>query len=272
MSSQTQPPMLQTDNTVTIIHGGSAFTIDNTHANWGVVKAAIAAKDWDELVEMLQISTAVNKYSQGKYLITEDGVATYEGEPIPNCIATRLVAMMREGEPFEFLLRFHERLQANPSHRAVQELYLFLEHGNMPIDVDGCFYAYKGVTNDFLDCHTQKFDNHVGTINSMPRNKVDDNRDVACSYGFHVGSLNYATHFGSQTVIVKVDPADVVSVPADHNNEKLRTCKYEVVALYTGPLPQTVYRPTLDYDEFEDDFDMDDDDDDLDVSCLYCQY
>jgi hypothetical protein len=33
-------------------------------------------------------------------------------------------------------------------------------------------------------------------------------------------------------MIVKINPKDVVAIPADYNNTKGRTCKYEVVAEY----------------------------------------
>ena len=34
-------------------------------------------------------------------------------------------------------------------------------------------------------------------------------------------------------MIVKTNPKDVVSIPADYNNTKCRTCKYEVIGEYT---------------------------------------
>jgi hypothetical protein len=52
----------------------------------------------------------------------------------------------------------------------------------------------------------------------------------------HAGSLSYATGFGPTHVIVKIDPADVVSIPTDCSCQKLRTCAYEVVALCQGKM------------------------------------
>ena len=34
---------------------------------------------------------------------------------------------------------------------------------------------------------------------------------------------------GDRMVAVKINPADVVSVPSDYGNQKLRTCRYEVM-------------------------------------------
>ena len=63
----------------------------------------------------------------------------------------------------------------------------------------------------------------------------------------HVGSLEYATTFGSSdriVVIVEVDPADIVSVPSDCEFQKLRTCRYKVVGKYEGPLPTAYVEDT----------------------------
>jgi hypothetical protein len=53
-----------------------------------------------------------------------------------------------------------------------------------------------------------------------------------CSTGLHFCSKEYLDHFGghdSRTVILKINPRDVVSIPADYNATKGRTCRYEVI-------------------------------------------
>jgi hypothetical protein len=71
----------------------------------------------------------------------------------------------------------------------------------------------------------------------MPRNKVDEDKDRTCSYGLHFCSISYLPHFsdscGGHTMIVKINPKDVVAIPADYNNTKGRTCRYEVIGEYT---------------------------------------
>ena len=81
---------------------------------------------------------------------------------------------------------------ANPSRRATEELYRFLEHKSMPLTPEGNFLAYKGVTSDFKDCYSRKFDNSVGQTLTMIRNQVCDDANVGCSDGFHAGSYEYA--------------------------------------------------------------------------------
>jgi len=128
-------------------------------------------------------------------------------------------------------LRFWENLKQNPSYNARLMLFNFLSHNGHPLTEDGCFIAYRGVTEDFKDKHTRKFDNSVGAICEMPRELVDDNPNNTCSAGLHVACYDYAKGFGEKLVEVKVNPKDVVCVPVDYNGTKMRTCRFEVVAV-----------------------------------------
>ena len=71
----------------------------------------------------------------------------------------------------------------------------------------------------------------------MRRNQVDEDKDRTCSYGLHFCSIAYLPHFldskDGKTMILKINPKDVVAIPADYNNTKGRTCRYEVVGEYT---------------------------------------
>jgi hypothetical protein len=118
----------------------------------------------------------------------------------------------------------------NPSYRSVQELYGFLEKNNLPITPDGYFLAYKRVRDDYTDCHTGTMDNSIGKTVSMERNQVDDDQNNTCSQGLHFCSQGYLKHFGgARTIIVKINPRDVVSIPTDYDNSKGRACKYQVI-------------------------------------------
>ena len=69
----------------------------------------------------------------------------------------------------------------------------------------------------------------------MPRNEVEDNPEKTCSAGLHVCSYDYLDNYSSsecdldRVVICEVDPQDVVSIPSDYNNAKMRVCKYKVI-------------------------------------------
>jgi hypothetical protein len=72
----------------------------------------------------------------------------------------------------------------------------------------------------------------------MPRSKVDDDPESTCSTGLHVCSFEYLRSFGGQrTMLCQVDPADVVSVPIDYQNTKVRVCRLTVVKEVANPKP-----------------------------------
>jgi hypothetical protein len=122
---------------------------------------------------------------------------------------------------------------ANPNDWSRDELFLFLEKAGCPVTEDGCFLAYKNVTDNYLDIYSETFDNSIGSICEMPREDVDPDRERTCSYGLHFAAKDYLKHYrhgGSRTMVVKINPVDVISIPSDYDNTKGRTCKYEVVA------------------------------------------
>ena len=81
-----------------------------------------------------------------------------------------------------------------------------------------------------MDVYTGTIDNRVGNVVSMPRNQVDDLSERTCSHGLHVCSIGYLTHYtGERLVAVKVNPRDIVSIPKDYENSKMRVCEYTVV-------------------------------------------
>jgi hypothetical protein len=217
-----------------------------------VINAIAEGRAEGDVEQLMDITKALDAYL-GNSVEVKDGSVYHRGEVVDERIARRILNFMEEDLPVEPMTRFLENLYNNPSHNSRAQLYQFLEHKNMPITEDGCFLAYKSVDENYMDHHTGKFSNRVGQILTIARRSVDDNPENGCSYGFHAGSLEYASNFGGgerRVVIVKINPEDVVSVPNDCEFQKLRTAKYEVVANYTGPLPKTYAES---YDSTEDD-------------------
>jgi hypothetical protein len=70
-------------------------------------------------------------------------------------------------------------------------------------------------------------------------------------------------------VLVEIDPADVVSIPTDCEFQKLRTCRYKVVAEYERPLDEHVYESRFST-ENDDDVDEEWDDDEECYNCSEC--
>lgn len=244
--------------------------IDTSHPSYVQIKKALLAKaSEDEVEKLLDVNESLKSYveteSNGKAVV-KDGQVFFDGQPVHNVISERILQFMKEGLPFSHLLRFMEKCELNPSHKAKVELFDFLQHKSLPITDEGNFLAYKAINSDWTDKHTGKISNIIGAKPFMLRNKVDDDREVGCSSGFHAGSLQYCAEFGhagDRLVIVLIDPKDVVSVPKDCNFQKLRCCTYTVVSEFTDELVKPLYndRGEDTYDDYEDD---DDDWNDLD--------
>lgn len=261
---------------ITIFIDGEQHTIRANASNFEKAKSFFIASDWDSLLfEMNPSLRFKSLYAKYEAVEVKDGQVFVNGDSIHEVDARRILGFMSEGADCVPIFKFITRLQNNPSKRAVDELYKFLEHKNLPLTDSGTFLAYKAVRDDFTDKHTGKFFNGVGEVLEMPRNKVDDDKNVGCSYGFHAGTLQYASDFMGgygHLMVVEIDPADVVSIPVDCEFQKLRTCKYKVVAEYEGALDEfKVYRSEFPTD-YDDDVDREWDEDEEEETCEECGY
>ena len=271
------PAFILTENSLTVSVEGKTYTINSGHPSWRQAIESLKRKDYDSLKDLVSVKKAFSAFTGDKVKVIDNQVF-FNGEPIHNYLSDKILSFMEKGLPHESLIKFLERLMANPSRRAVNELYAFLSHKNLPVTDAGTFLAYKSVRSDYTDHYSGNFNNSIGNTLEMTRNNVCDDHSQGCSVGFHAGSLEYASSFGggeSVLLIVEIDPADVVSVPSDCNCQKLRTCKYTVVAKYDGPLPehytkdaQSAYDPQDDSEdeEYDDDSDWDEDEESDDES------
>lgn len=222
------PYLIQGSN-ITVVIGNKPHTISKTHITYQKVLDAIKASDWELVKDTIEPKKVVLNYGKGN--VSVQGETLYwKGEVLNTGLAVRMIAMLQEGFPIEPMVNFMENLYKNPSRRAVTELYGFLEKNNLPITPDGHFLAYKKVRDNYFDVHSGTMDNSVGKVLEMERNAVDDDKDRTCSTGLHFCAQSYLKHFGGERiVIVKINPADVVSIPSDYNDAKGRACRYEVV-------------------------------------------
>lgn len=223
------PYIMQGEN-ITIVIRNTPHTIGKDHVNYDAIMDAVKTGVWDDIETLVDPVKSIQAFSQGRIEIKPDGQFFWEGNEVHNSLTVKIVDMLREGFTVEPMVAFMENLMDNPSRRAVNELYSFLEKGQLPITSDGHFLAYKKVRDDYLDVHSGTIFNGVGQVVSMPRNQVDDDSRNTCSSGLHFCSRDYLSNFGGERVmILKINPRDVVSIPADYNDTKGRTCRYEVI-------------------------------------------
>ena len=230
------PYLLQGKNIILVIDGKSHTISKDTHIAYGKIVECLKKQDWDALRECVTPAKAIVDFGKGNVSI-EGNQILWKGKPFHNALTTRMIEMYQDGFPIDPMVRFMENLMQNPSKRSVDQVYGFLEKNKLPITSDGHFLAFKRVRSDYLDVHTGTISNKVGSIVEMDRNLVDDNPDSHCSTGLHFCSESYLGHFGNSrdpVMILKINPADVVSIPTDYNGAKGRCSKYVVVAQVNG--------------------------------------
>ena len=239
-------PYIETENGFQTLIENKSYPVEASHEHYDELLGAADAGDKEAFLKLYSKATVINKVFDGTKVVVQDGVVYFEDEAMHNVVTDKIVSCSEKGLNPQPMIKFLENLMSNPSARAVNELYGFLAHSKLPITEDGCFLAYKTVRSDFKDKYSQTIDNSVGQIVEIRRNLVNDDKEQTCSHGLHVGALEYAgpggwyNNAGDVVLIVKINPADAVSVPADHNAQKLRVCKYEVIGLYES-LPDDYY-------------------------------
>ena len=229
-------PHIINSSSISIMVDGTMKSITDSHANFEKIKQAIKNGDWDNIPTLINLSKQVEDTLEAQNIsdITiKNGIVYYNGKPVHNTLTARIVQMINEDFNVAHMVKFMSNLMQNPSHRAVTSLYDFLEAGKIPITENGTFLAYKKVRFDYKDIHSGTFDNSIGVEVSMPRNMVDEDPEKTCSAGLHVCSYDYLPHFSStsqdRVVICEINPADVVAIPKDYKNTKMRCCKYKVI-------------------------------------------
>lgn len=238
------------DGKLSVTVHGRNFLITKDQIGYGDAVQAVKDRNFEALVAAADKKAAIADYSDGRIEIHGNNV-TYLGRPIHNTLTQRLVQMLEQKLPFEPWLKFLENLMQNPSKRAIQEVYAWVERHGATITEDGCIQGHKKLNrvetdtrlpedqrkaidgepadkHIYIDVHSGTVRQWEGKVVSMPRNEVDDNWGTACSEGFHVGTPDY--HFGGDVaVVVHVNPAHFVA--ADVHSKKFRCSEYTIVKI-----------------------------------------
>lgn len=270
-----------TDQYVTVNYSGQTHMVPRTDALADKLITALREKRHDEIPNMISVAKRISNFSDGAFKV-KNGKIYVDGQEAPSVLGEKILKFSNEGLPYEPLVKFAKNLQKNPSFRAVQELFGFLEKNDHPITEEGNFIAYKRVLANLKDIYTGTMDNTPGTTVEVPRNQVDEDSNRTCSHGLHVANWDYAhNYFGSSQrdtdvmLEVEVNPADVVAIPSDYNNSKMRVCKYNVLGMIDREhssdthLRKTSVAPVVDEDLFEDE-EEDDYEDEEEMSCDNC--
>lgn len=253
--------LIKSKDTITVYHAGNVATIPTNSEEAAEVLEAARKGDFALAVALANKARRITTFAKGVFTV-DNGVVSRNGVAVHNTITTRILDFVKDRLPFEGLLAFLQNLEENPSNRAKAEGYDFLENKNLPITEDGFFLAYKSVRSDYyskaagtltlLKGKTENghIFNGIGEEIECVRNEVDDDRQNECSHGLHVGALAYSgpkgwyNSSGDKVVVVKVNPRDIVSVPKDHDAQKLRVCAYTVLEDFKAAFEQPLVSAT----------------------------
>jgi len=236
--------------TCTIVIDSEIFTMNTDDVRFQTLIGILGGSETDDektekINDLFEKNSIFEEaYNDDDFEVDEEGNLTYNSVVIEGELAVTLKALLElKFVDLDRYKRFIDNLMENPSATSIKELYSFMSYDQLPITEDGMLLAYKGVSDDYYSIHGNSKtvvkqgvlnDNHcirnqVGDVIEVARNQVDDDRSVGCSFGLHAGSYDYARSFGCRTIVVKIHPKDVVSVPFDCNCQKMRVCKYECV-------------------------------------------
>ena len=229
------------------------------------------ADNEDEIIALFDVTTAVLDALEplSDQISYRDGVLYFDAEPITGKLADTVAKLFREGDAaYAPLVAFLGKLMTNPEPHSREQLYGWLTANGFQITDDGDIIAYKGVNKgdgtrgrQYLSVNGgHAFSNGTevhgriptspGAIVEMPRSEVQHDPSVGCHTGLHAGSYHYAVSFAPIVLRVKINPRDVVSVPYEQNQAKMRVCRYKVLGEVTSDPAPVIFQ--ADEDETSD--------------------
>lgn len=278
-----------TDRSLTLRWNDVTRTVDRNDSAFDTVLNYYREGKYDEALASASPAEKIVMYGNGLFGVL-NGVVIIDGVEAPEELNREILTFIEQKLPPEPLVKFVQRVRKNPSYRSVNQLWGFVKANSICLTEDGELVLYKrvlGPEKEYFDIHTgHTHKNTPGETIRMPRNLVDDDPTSTCSHGLHVAAWEYAhKHFGStlatSDVIMEclVCPSNVVSIPTDYNNAKMRVCEYTVLGIVQNPessalkvvprayVPDNSFSVTEDEEEEND---SDDDDDTYENECDNC--
>lgn len=248
MTTLTTPKYNITENegkptSVTLFVGTKPYVATVEHPHFAEI--LVACQEGREVQKIIDLFDATVAVAAKFVTISRDvkvanGRIYLKGKEVDNSVCAEIVRFHAAGEDFKPLVKFMLKIEKNPTDHSRENLFRWLEKNGFALAEDGDILAYKGVRSDGTSVtqgpaivNGKKMNGHIpnviGSVIEMPREDVTWNPRQACAAGLHVGNFSYARSFGSRLVRVKVNPVDVVSVPTDSGDAKMRVCKYRPV-------------------------------------------
>ena len=244
----------------TVVLHNQSYQFDHTHPEYDGLVECVKVGDESEFLKLLEIGTVIEDWSEGDFEF-RGGYLYYEDEQVASQPTDRIIQLIKNGWDHKPMLAYLDRLYQNVSNRAVMESYNWCSHKGLPITPEGHLVGYKGVgvysgadkldkmgrpltDGDLVDKWSSSFRNNVADEVSMNRRRVSDNCSEGCAAGLHVGTYDYASSWAGsdgKVILVRFDPADIVSVPTDCEFQKMRVSGYTVIGIARDIIEEEVY-------------------------------
>lgn len=193
-------------------------------------------QDIDEIRNLADVASYLVTMSFGRLEVDDCERLRLDGKVVDFGVTSHFLRVLRDGYDIQPVVRFIERVAENPEEDLANDLFAFLQAGNLPFTEDGCFLAFKRVRDDYFDFHSGTVHYPVGGTVSIPREDCAKHR-TACGKGLHVCYFDYLPSFhggAGRILICKVAPEDVTDIPTGGSQHKLKCCRMEVL----GEIPE----------------------------------
>lgn len=226
------------------------YVADSEHPNFDLIVSKAEANAPEGIEELFDLSAAVSRRfeSVGDRVSIRNGVVYLDGDPYDGDIADTILTFYEADEEFEPLVLFMEKLLMNPNEHSRAHAYRWLANKSFALDSVGNVLAYKSVVkqpdgsylshssgNAIVDDEEHRsgpVPQRLGSVVALPRSEVTFDPSIGCSYGLHAGTWEYASNFmwtSSTVLLVRIHPRDIVSVPTDARDQKMRVSKYRIL-------------------------------------------
>lgn len=272
--------VIYSDNAIDVVlRNGEIKSVTSEHPNFDRLRTALVtdaqALSDAKVCEFVDFGFAIGqKLESLSDRVKFDGSNVFfDGDAVHTTLTEHILRMAKEKNPrLSALVKFMENVSQNPSEKSRNSLYDWIlnlekQDEKLTITKDGMILAYKGVSIDAegvsrsihsgpgivdgvtMNCHLP---NKEGSIVEISRSYVDADTAVGCSTGLHAGTWAYAHGFArGRTLIVEINPRDVVSVPDDCAFQKLRVSRYVVIKETDAPETLPVFHEAAEWSDEE---------------------
>lgn len=256
------------------VPGDAPLVAGSDHVNFE--KIVEGARNQDEnILDLFDVTRSIERHARlSDRVSVKYGKVYLDNDPVDGgALQDQIVKFVQDGQDFGPLVAFYERLVTNPLGDVREAMFEFIEaqskSGSFTITPEGKVLGYKavhaqepewregvdevlvpsrrgeGFVNGRDVSHDEFIEQVPGDVVEMARSRVLHEPSQACGDGLHIGTWAYASSFlygeTKRVMLVEFDPRDVVSVPLNYSEGKIRVCRYKVIDVVTEPVNESVF-------------------------------